>query len=167
VPPATADPPAWAPAIAPETKLPVAAAVDGYLPSSFDTLACYDPALVTLAPPPEEGTAPDPLAGIPGAVRALSGRRISVAGFMIPIDFEGNDVRSFMLCRYQQGCCFGHVPQIHEWIFVTTPPERPVRFVLVPVTVYGTLDVGRKFEEGNQAGVYRLVADRLVVPEDW
>ena len=166
-PAASMDVPLWSPPLAPETRLAAPKAEAGYVGTSFDVLASYDPSVAALAPPSEDGSAPDPMAGIPESVRLLHGQKVGLAGFMIPIEFEGNAVRAFMLCRYQQGCCFGHVPQIHEWVYVSTRPETPARFVIVPLTVYGTLDIGRRFEEGNQAGVYRMTADKITIPEDW
>ena len=160
------DPAFTRPKLPPAPPLPALVPEPGYEPNSFEILAAYDPAELMLeGMRPEGDPGPrDPMAGVPEAVRTWHGKKIGLVGYMIPVDFEENSVHTFMLARYAIGCCFGHVPAIHEWVFVTMPPGQGATFAIVPVCVYGTLEIGRREGEGGSQAVYRMTGDKTVIP---
>ena len=155
--------------IIPAPPLPAAKDAEGYTTTSFDVLADYDAGPLGLFGPSPELVASGELTKlIPEKVRRLDRTRIGLSGYMIPIDFEKNTVQTFLLCRWQPGCCFGHVPKAHEQIYVEMPAGKGTEFVMIPITVYGTFKIGR--DEGDLGGMlslYRMTADRVVIPEDW
>lgn len=157
-------------------KLPDAEQRKGYVITNFDTLSGYD-----AGPLGVFGASPKILKNlkleslVPKMVMDLHGKKVGITGYMIPVDFDKNEVLTFLLCRWQPGCCFGHVPQAHEQVYVEAKPGGGTRFVIVPVTAYGELTVGPKkdadgnaIEDGGEAmSLYRLMADKVDVPKDW
>jgi hypothetical protein len=140
---------------APATHAPTAKS--GFASVGFDVLATFKyevpedaPASKTNAP------ATDPDTQIPANVKAFSGKKVAVKGFMLPLKVEGGLVTELLLMRDQSMCCFGTVPKINEWIAVkmTTSGIKPV--MDQAVTLYGTLKVGAMRENGYLVGIYQM-----------
>lgn len=141
------------------------AAKPGFASVGFDVLATFKyevpedaPASKTNAP------AADPDTQIPAKVKAFSGKKVAVKGFMLPLKVEGGLVTELLLMRDQSMCCFGIVPKINEWIAVkmTTSGIKPV--MDQAVTLYGTLKVGAMRENGYLVGIYQMDADTIDRP---
>ena len=141
------------------------AAKPGFASVGFDVLATFKyevpedaPASKTNAP------AADPDTQIPANVKAFSGKKVAVKGFMLPLKVEGGLVTELLLMRDQSMCCFGTVPKINEWIAVkmTTSGIKPV--MDQAVTLYGTLKVGAMRENGYLVGIYQMDADTIDRP---
>ena len=141
------------------------AAKPGFASVGFDVLATFKyevpedaPASKTNAP------AADPDTQIPANVKAFSGKKVAVKGFMLPLKVEGGLVTELLLMRDQSMCCFGTVPKINEWIAVkmTTSGIKPV--MDQAVTLYGTLKVGAMRENGYLVGIYQMDADTIDGP---
>lgn len=141
------------------------AAKHGFASVGFDVLATFKyevpedaPASKTNAP------AADPDTQIPAKVKAFSGKKVAVKGFMLPLKVEGGLVTELLLMRDQSMCCFGTVPKINEWIAVkmTTSGIKPV--MDQAVTLYGTLKVGAMRENGYLVGIYQMDGDTVEVP---
>ena len=137
----------------------------GFASVGFDVLATFKyevpedaPASKTNAP------AADPDTQIPAKVKAFSGKKVAVKGFMLPLKVEGGLVTELLLMRDQSMCCFGTVPKINEWIAVkmTTSGIKPV--MDQAVTLYGTLKVGAMRENGYLVGIYQMDADTIDRP---
>lgn len=104
-------------------------------------------------------------AAFPGSIRKLDGRRISLAGFMIAIEFEDKALQSFLLARFPPGCCFGAIPVFYEWIQVEVPAgvEAKDYSPYVMITVTGRLHVGERLDEdGYATGIYRMTCESVV-----
>lgn len=133
----------------------------GYLKLGFDHLASYrfeapgfDPAAKPDAPPRtgEEQ--------IPAAVKAWSGRKAIVTGFMLPTKLEKGLTTEFLLVKDPSMCCYGVMPAMNEWIIVRM--VKGVRPLMdVPVSFYGTFKVGAIMENGYQTGIYELVGEKM------
>ena len=101
---------------------------------------------------------------IPPQIKALSGEKIEIEGFMLPLEGEDDKLQSFVLLENQLACCFGAIPLLNEWVYVTVPEKKKIRsYQDELVTLYGTLRVGAEFEDGMLNGVYHLEIDRLEV----
>ncbi len=99
---------------------------------------------------------------IPTQIKALSGEKIEIEGFMLPLEGEDDNLQSFVLLENQLACCFGVIPLLNEWVYVTVPEKKKIRSHQDElVTLYGTLRVGAEFEDGMLNGVYHLELDRL------
>lgn len=98
---------------------------------------------------------------IPEAVRALNGRRVEVAGYIMPIDIDERGVRSFALIKDQASCCFGQAPRINHWVYVTLK-GRPLREIdFEPKRVVGTLTVGEYYDQGYLVCLYRMTGEMV------
>ncbi len=88
----------------------------------FSTLAAWD--YSTAASPP-----------CPKAISALAGSKVTVVGFMYPLE-AGSQVKTFCLLRSTQTCCYGPRPQYNQYLLVEM--KEPVRFErLAPVIIEG------------------------------
>jgi hypothetical protein len=98
---------------------------------------------------------------IPAFITDLNGTKAAVTGFMIPIDTDksGVNATAFIIVRNQMSCCFGVVPMLNEYMMVTMKKGKKAKIVMdVPMTVYGTLETGEKFENGVGWTLYRMSA---------
>lgn len=99
---------------------------------------------------------------IPPQIRALNGSKIEIEGFMLPLEGEIDNVRTFVLLKDQMACCFGAIPLLNEWVYVEVPQKKKIRsYQDVPISLRGTFRVGQKFEGDILVGIYHLELDRL------
>lgn len=103
---------------------------------------------------------------IPDKIRKLSGRKVAVTGFMLPLKVENGLVTELLLMRDQSMCCFGTVPEINEWISVKTSTDgfKPINDQAV--TFFGQLKVDEIRENGYLVGIYEMDGLRMVGPGD-
>lgn len=143
-----------------------------YLRVNFDELASYDyDPFEAVAPELGSGThkvvdddaGPQPTAAplknsqIPERIMALDKKKIIVQGFMVPIEFKRDAVRSFLLVRNQMMCCFGAMIGMNEWVMVQMDGEKRTSYVQdVPTTVFGELEVGEDIQNGMVMSLYRM-----------
>ena len=101
---------------------------------------------------------------IPEPVMKLNGKKISLAGFMLPVDFDEGKVNSFLLMNSRMACCFGVMPRINEFVFVKMPTGKTTKFMSdVPINVSGVLAIG---EANLVDSLYMMVADKIVKLEN-
>ena len=92
----------------------------------------------------------------PEHIQALDGLRVEIVGYMIALDYEGEDVTRFMLVRDLAACCFGGIPRPDEWVDVTLAEPCPY-FIYRPVRATGVLSVGLdRYEDGLVASAFQL-----------
>ena len=100
--------------------------------------------------------------GIPLQIKTLNGAKIEIEGFMLSLEGEVDDLRTFMLLKDQMACCFGAIPLLNEWVYVKVPKNKRISsYQDELVTLYGTLRVGARFEDDMLTGIYHLELDRL------
>jgi len=56
---------------------------------------------------------------VPEKILALSGKRVAIDGYMMPLAYEAGGAKKFLLMKNQYGCCFAQTPKVNEWIEVT------------------------------------------------
>jgi hypothetical protein len=96
------------------------------------------------------------LRGLPDGIRALDGRRVTMAGFLLPL-YEFHDIREFNLVSSHWSCCFGVPPGINGWVMVSLPPEHPgLRNTTEPIAVTGTFRVRERTEAGWVVAIYAI-----------
>ena len=136
-------------------------------PVRFDRLAGF----VYLESPPgsEPVTGPEgkplPMGDeqLPPEVNALDGKKVTLRGHMIPIDFHKFSTNEFILVQAVPDCYFCSQPMPNEWIEVKTPDGSRVEYAGdEPVTVAGTLKVGAIYKGRYMESLYRLELDQLV-----
>ncbi len=105
---------------------------------------------------------PPELPSIPGRIAALAGRAVRIVGHAIPLEAVDGRTTVLILSRTRVGCCFGSVPRISEWIWVSLAPGEslePVGEALVVVS--GRFEVATTLNEvGDAVAYYRLEGAR-------
>ncbi len=134
--------------------------IDGYLKLGFSRLASFP-----FTPPPfaGEGRRADLAAiedQIPPAVKAWSGRKAAVTGYMLPLKSKRGLVTELVLTQYTVAKGNTNDPTINEWIIVKVPAGLPAQ-TLLPITFFGVLKVGAVFERGYLVAIYEFTAERV------
>src|SRR5205823_8101822 len=80
---------------------------------------------------------------IPADVKALSGAKLRLHGFMIPMD-QADSITQFALVPSLFACCFGQPPQMQHTIIVNCPKGKAVGYFPDEIQVEGTLKVEEK-----------------------
>jgi hypothetical protein len=100
---------------------------------------------------------------IPARVKALDGKRVSIAGFMKPIKQEEGGAAGFLLVKDYSTCCEGTLPKINEMIHVQMASNSIPQAGEQIFAVRGVFQVGEKLGAGNTVSIYRLEGAELEV----
>ncbi len=92
---------------------------------------------------------------IPPDVKGLTGLKVRVQGFMIPMD-QASNVTSFAVVPDLFACCFGQPPQVQHMIVATCPPGKAVSYYPDELVVEGTLRVDEKKEDGFIVSLFEM-----------
>ena len=92
---------------------------------------------------------------IPADVKALSGMKIKLRGFMIPMD-QTESITQFALVPSLFACCYGQPPQVQHTIVCATPKGKSVSYYPDEISVEGTLKVSEKRDEGFIISVFEM-----------
>lgn len=137
---------------------------DDYAAVTFDLLGSF---YYEIRPP---GTTVDALGlpvvqdQIPAPIKTLNKKRVAVQGFMFPLVRAGERVKTFMLVKDRSRCCFGRTPRMNEWIHVRMREGRYAKHINDQViTVFGVLEIGELYENGQLESIYRLEADNVAL----
>jgi len=107
----------------------------------------------------EHGT----LQEIPEAVRMLDGRRVSIEGFMIPMD-ETDAVREFAIVpALPSGGRDGRPPRVTECVVAEMPAGKTTPYSWNRIRVDGTFHVSVKTDDGFVVSVFAMDVDRVTV----
>ncbi|MEL6287982.1 MAG: DUF3299 domain-containing protein [Pseudomonadota bacterium] len=91
-------------------------------------------------------------------VDTYNGKRIRLAGYMVPLDFQATKVSEFLLVPYVGACIHVPAPATNQVVYIQT--DNPVEFTGLydPVYVTGTMSTESEKTELAEAG-YRIRAD--------
>jgi len=103
---------------------------------------------------------PDKGGNIPEDVKKLTGTKIRVQVFMIPLD-QADNISHFSLVPSLFACCFGQPPQIQHTIVVQCPAGKAVSYYPDEIAVEGTLGVKEKREDGYIVSVFEMTASSV------
>jgi len=92
---------------------------------------------------------------IPADVKALTGSKIRLRGFMIPMD-QAENITQFALVPSLFACCFGQPPQIQHTIVVTCPKGKAVGYCPDEIIVEGALKVQEKKDDGYIVSIFDM-----------
>jgi hypothetical protein len=148
-----------APAAKREPPPEVKKRADGFWEVSFANLASF----AYEAPAADKPSSPAASAKIPEDVRALDGKRVRIAGYMMPLKLEAGLVTEFLLLRTSMLCCFGIMPEPNEWVVVKMKGKGAAPAKDVPLHFYGTLRVGEIYDDKAFVGLYAMDGDKVSV----
>jgi hypothetical protein len=97
---------------------------------------------------------------IPADVTAMSGAKIRVRGYMIPLD-QAENIGEFALVPSLFSCCFGQPPQVQHTIVVHLPKDKVISYFPDELQVEGTLRVQEKRDEGYIVSIFDLDASSV------
>ncbi|MCA9448148.1 MAG: DUF3299 domain-containing protein [Candidatus Omnitrophica bacterium] len=127
----------------------------GYKRVPFDVLSGYEYMIPTLVVDKE--TEEQLKDQIPNYIMALDDNKVSLEGYMVPLDIEDEKVKSFILTNSMMLCCFGSMPWINEWVYVEMDEGHEADFFNdTVIQVSGVLDVGEEIEDGIVLSLYRM-----------
>jgi hypothetical protein len=71
---------------------------------------------------------------------ALKGKPVRIAGFLVALDYEEQNLKEFLLVPYFGACIHAPPPPANQIIYVTTTANVRDILSMEPVWVYGVLD---------------------------
>jgi hypothetical protein len=92
---------------------------------------------------------------IPDDVKKLSGSKVRIKGFMIPLD-QADNISHFSLVPSLFACCFGQPPQVQHQVVVHTPKGKAVSYYPDEIVCEGTLKVEERKEDGYIVSVFEM-----------
>ena len=102
----------------------------------------------------------DGLKGMPKRVKELSGKKVLMTGFMLPID-EVQNIKEFLLVQSLWSCCYGQPPDIHGIVRVVMPKGKTTDYFFDPLKITGTFKVEATILDGYCVDIYQLHVDSL------
>ena len=75
----------------------------------------------------------------PRVVEELNGKRVSIGGYMVPLDFDATSVKEFLLVPYVGACVHVPPPPVNQIVYVKTDKGLEIDQLFDPVTVTGTM----------------------------
>ena len=98
---------------------------------------------------------------IPQDVKDLSGCKLRLHGFMIPMD-QAESITQFALVPSLFACCFGQPPQIQHTIVVNCPKGKAVSYYGDEIVVEGELKVEeKKDDDGYIVSVFEMTCSSV------
>lgn len=95
-------------------------------------------------------------------VRDYDGQRVSLPGFVVPLEYDGADVREFFLVPYVGACVHVPPPPPNQLVYVRTGPGFQVEGLFEAVRVTGLLSSAPAQELLDRSGHgYRIEADTI------
>ncbi|MFY9343537.1 MAG: DUF3299 domain-containing protein [Planctomycetota bacterium] len=102
----------------------------------------------------------DGLKGMPKRVKELSGKKVLMTGFMLPID-EVQNIKEFLLVKSLWSCCYGQPPDIHGIVRVVMPKGKTTDYFFDPLKITGTFKVEATVMDGYCVDIYQLHVESL------
>ena len=102
----------------------------------------------------------DGLKGMPKRIKELSGKKVLMTGFMLPID-EVQNIKEFLLVQSLWSCCYGQPPDIHGIVRVVMPKGKTTDYFFDPLKVIGTFKVEATIMDGYCVDIYQLHVESL------
>ena len=94
-------------------------------------------------------------------IKKYDGKRIRLAGYVVPLDFKASKITEFLLVPYVGACIHVPPPPTNQVVFVTTKTPVAVSGLFDPVYVSGTMSLGKSQTALAEAG-YRIDATKIV-----
>jgi hypothetical protein len=92
---------------------------------------------------------------IPADVMALSGSKVRLHGYMVPMD-QAENVTQFALVPSLFACCYGQPPQLQHTLVCNAPKGKAVSYYPDEILVEGTLKVEEKKDDGFIVSIFEI-----------
>ena len=98
---------------------------------------------------------------LPEKIEAMKDQRIRIRGFILPTP-QKRGIKTFVLVRDNQQCCFGPGAALYDCILVEMETGKTAEFSILPVTVEGTFDIQEvRGPDGMHLAIYHLEAESV------
>jgi hypothetical protein len=97
---------------------------------------------------------------LPDAIEAMAGQRIRIRGYILPTA-QKRGIKTFVLVRDNQECCFGPGAALYDCILVEMKPGNTAEFSIRPVAVEGTFDIEEVKNGDMHLAIYHLDAESV------
>jgi hypothetical protein len=98
---------------------------------------------------------------LPDKINAMKQQRVRIRGFILPTP-QQRGIKTFVLVRDNQECCFGPGAALYDCIFVEMTPGKTAEYSIRPVTVEGTFDIQEILgPDGMHLAIYHLDAESV------
>jgi hypothetical protein len=98
---------------------------------------------------------------LPPKIVAMEGQRIRIRGYILPAA-QQRGIKTFVLVRDNQECCFGPGAALYDCILVEMVPGKTVEFSIWPVAVEGTFGINEvKGPDGTHLAIYRIEGEEV------
>jgi hypothetical protein len=97
---------------------------------------------------------------LPDAIEAMAGQRIRIRGYILPTA-QKRGIKTFVLVRDNQECCFGPGAALYDCILVEMKPGKTAEYTIRPVAVEGTFDIHEVKSGEMHLAIYRLDAESV------
>jgi len=84
---------------------------------------------------------------------------------MLPLNAQPDGLTEFILNGKLDMCYYGAPVQMNEWVYVKYAGRGKVPYTHLPLTVFGTLEVGELMKDGRIESLYRLQAHAISTPQ--
>jgi hypothetical protein len=93
--------------------------------------------------------------GLPEAVKALEGKRVTMRGFLMPLS-EYDDIHEFDLVASHMTCCFGVPAGLEGMVLVRIASARGLPNTNEPIEVTGTFHARETTEQGYVLSIFEI-----------
>lgn len=99
---------------------------------------------------------------VPDWIRLYHNQRVSLTGYLMPLQMENGLAKKFVLMKDVTTCCYGATPNMNDYVVVTmrSGGVRPVQDV--PVELLGTLRVEEKYENGYVTSLFQMDGEKML-----
>ena len=98
---------------------------------------------------------------LPPAIESMVGQRIRIRGFILPAERQ-RGIKTFVLVRDNQECCFGPGAALYDCILVEMLPGKTIEFSIWPIAVEGTFGINEVVgPDGNHLAIYRIEGESV------
>jgi hypothetical protein len=98
---------------------------------------------------------------LPSQIAAIDGQRIRIRGFILPTA-QKRGIKTFVLVRDNQECCFGPGAALYDCILVQMQPGKTAEFSIRPVAVDGIFSIDEVLgSDRTHLAIYRLDAQSV------
>jgi hypothetical protein len=97
---------------------------------------------------------------LPDGIEAMAGQRIRIRGYILPTP-QKRGIKTFVLVRDNQECCFGPGAALYDCILVEMKPGTAAEYSIRPVAVEGTFDIEEVKNGGMHLAIYHLDAESV------
>ncbi len=97
---------------------------------------------------------------LPQPIEALGGQRIRIRGYILPTP-QKRGIKTFVLVRDNQECCFGPGAALYDCILVEMEPGATAEYTIRPVAVEGTFGIKEVKSGDMHLAIYHLDADSV------